>query len=64
MHETIGFYSVKDICRILNVSRTTFWRMRRDRMFPEPAEMYGRLLRWPIPQVHEWILHHWHGPRR
>ncbi|MGK9338410.1 helix-turn-helix transcriptional regulator [Sinorhizobium meliloti] len=64
MHETIGFYTVKDICRILNVCRTTLWRMRRDGVFPDPPEIYGRLLRWPKHQVDEWVLHHWPGPRR
>ncbi|PDT55152.1 transcriptional regulator [Sinorhizobium sp. NG07B] len=56
--ETNGFYTVKDVCRLLAVSRTTLWRMRKDGSFPEPIPMYGRMIRWPKPQVDEWIRRH------
>lgn len=42
------------ILEVLGVSRTTFYRLRRDTDFPKPVRMLG-LLRWRKDEVQAWI---------
>jgi predicted DNA-binding transcriptional regulator AlpA len=58
--DVIGFYTVDDICRILNIARATFYRLYDDpeANFPRSNKLTTKDKahpRWWIPAVHEWI---------
>lgn len=54
--DRIGFYSTKQVCEILMVTRQTLARYRKFRGFPEPAVyVNGGENRYFIPHVHAWI---------
>ncbi|MGR9297007.1 helix-turn-helix transcriptional regulator [Rhizobium leguminosarum] len=51
-----GFYTQREVCRLLRLSRQTIYRWRKRKLFPEPAIfVVGGALRWYIAHVHEWI---------
>ncbi|MES4991037.1 AlpA family phage regulatory protein [Agrobacterium radiobacter] len=54
--DKIGFYTMKDVCRITALSRSTIYRYLERKRFPEPVifEDGGNLKFW-IPDVHSWI---------
>ncbi|MBE3868275.1 helix-turn-helix transcriptional regulator [Vibrio parahaemolyticus] len=47
---------IEDILQMLNISRTTFWRIRKESEFPEPVKLGCRILGWPKEEVERWIL--------
>ncbi|MDX0675651.1 AlpA family phage regulatory protein [Sinorhizobium medicae] len=54
--DRIGFYTMKDVCRITAMSRSTIYRFLEERRFPEPATFQdGGNLKFWIPDVHAWI---------
>jgi predicted DNA-binding transcriptional regulator AlpA len=66
-NDVFGFYTIKDICRILNIARATFYRILRNKgaRFP-PASTFtsdNGPPRWFIPEVHEWIRVQMKKPR-
>ncbi|NTF35034.1 helix-turn-helix domain-containing protein [Rhizobium skierniewicense] len=58
-NDNIGFYSVNDICRILNIGRATFYRLLADpeAQFPPSNKLTSKKgqPKWFIPHVHAWI---------
>ena len=36
-----GFYTVKEVCRLLHISRETLRRWERDHWFPEACQLYA-----------------------
>jgi len=54
--DRIGFYTMKDVCRITAMSRSTIYRRLEEGRFPEPATFQdGGNLKFWIPDVHAWI---------
>ncbi len=58
--DEIGFYTVNDICRILNIGRATFYRLLDDpdANFPPSSKLTSKdkaQPKWWIPYVHAWI---------
>ena len=45
----------QELCKELDISRQTLWRLRRDAGFPEPVKL-GSLLRFDADEVHEWLV--------
>jgi predicted DNA-binding transcriptional regulator AlpA len=46
----------KEICAILNISTTTFWRLRRANKFPAPKHILGTTIQvWSEAIVDRWI---------
>jgi len=39
----------------VGLSRTTIWRLRQSRDFPEPAAIHGSCIAWSEAEVDNWI---------
>ena len=46
---------VADLVALLNISRTTIWRLRRAGLFPEPIQLSANAVGWPAHVIDEWI---------
>lgn len=46
---------VADLVALLNLSRTTIWRMRRAGLFPQPIRLSANAVGWPAHVIDEWI---------
>lgn len=46
---------IADICRLLRISKPTFWRMRHDPTFPQPADISPSIACWYASDIQEWI---------
>lgn len=46
---------VADLVALLNLSRTTIWRMRRAGLFPQPIRLSANAIGWPAHVIDEWI---------
>ncbi|MDX0333418.1 helix-turn-helix domain-containing protein [Sinorhizobium meliloti] len=53
--EEEGFYTVKDVCRLVGVCRSTLYNMIKDGTFPKPGKRYRRGNIWPKSAVREWL---------
>ena len=56
-NQTIMLIGIAKILKVTDLSRTEFWRLRRDGKFPEGfAVDGGRKKRWRLSVVNEWML--------
>lgn len=46
---------VGDVCRLLKISKPTFWRMRRAGNFPLATELTDRVLVWRLSEIEDWL---------
>ena len=46
---------VADLVALLNLSRTTIWRMRRAGEFPQPIRLSANAVGWPAHVIDEWL---------
>ena len=46
---------VADLVALLNLSRTTIWRMRRAGEFPQPIRLSANAVGWPARVIDEWL---------
>ena len=46
---------VADLVALLNLSRTTIWRLRRAGLFPEPIRLSANAVGWLAHVIDEWI---------
>ena len=46
---------VADLEALLNLSRTTIWRMRRAGEFPQPIRLSANAVGWPAHVIDEWL---------
>lgn len=53
-----GFYTIKDVCRLLHVARETLYRWERAGWFPKRVR-FSRHIRGRVgylkQEIHEWI---------
>lgn len=57
-------YLMEDVCRVLQISRSTLKRQRRLGVFPIPeTESLDRHPRWSVDAVEAWLLKHRHAPQ-
>ena len=61
--DSLQFLRVNDICRLLRISKPTFWRLRRTHDFPEPTRLTDRVIAWGKREVEEWLLTRHSGGR-
>lgn len=53
-----AFLRPKDVCDLLNFSRTTLWRLRKSGEFPVARKIGGdvpRLIGWPRTEIEAWV---------
>lgn len=53
--DALQFVRVNDVCRLLRISKPTFWRLRRAHAFPEPTELTDRVIAWRRSEVEAWL---------
>jgi predicted DNA-binding transcriptional regulator AlpA len=46
---------IDDIVELLNISRATFWRLRKDEGFPNGKKISKRIEIWNTSQIQDWI---------
>ena len=46
---------VADLVALLNLSRTTIWRLRRAGLFPEPIRLSANAVGWLAHVIDEWL---------
>jgi predicted DNA-binding transcriptional regulator AlpA len=46
---------VSDVCRLLKISKPTFWRLRRAGHFPAPTELTDRVIVWRLAEIESWL---------
>ena len=51
----MNFYKMKDLIRLLSVSRWTILRMIEAGTFPEPIRVTSKTPRWPANEVDDWM---------
>lgn len=51
----LKYRTQKELCRLLDVSRTTLWRLRKEEGFPKPVHLVGKVWRWKEAEVLAWI---------
>ncbi len=49
------FLSSTEIRKKLSISRTTFWRLRKNPDFPASMILFGTLERWKISEIESFI---------
>jgi predicted DNA-binding transcriptional regulator AlpA len=54
--DSLQFLRVADICRLLRISKPTFWRLRRTAAFPKPTQLTDRVIGWRKSEVELWLL--------
>jgi prophage regulatory protein len=47
--------SIKDACRRLGISRTTLWKLVRDKRFPQPIRIEGTRKGFLASEIDAWI---------
>jgi prophage regulatory protein len=50
-----GLYRRDDVLKLLNVSRTTLWRMEREGLFPRAVQISERRKGYLKSQVDDWF---------
>jgi len=55
MDDRERYYSYREVCELTTLSRTTIWRLRRDKLFPAPLKMPTGRLVWPARVVIAWM---------
>ena len=46
---------VTDLVALLNLSRTTIWRLRRRGEFPQPIRLSTNTVGWHAHDIYEWL---------
>lgn len=54
-HQSVGFYSEKQVVAITSLSGATIWRLRQVKKFPEPVSISKGRVAYPKSVIHEWI---------
>ena len=49
----VKFLTTKDVCERLNISRTSFWRLRNKGILPPPYELGPSLFRYKATEIDE-----------
>jgi predicted DNA-binding transcriptional regulator AlpA len=53
--DSLQFLRVRDVCRLLRISKPTLWRLRRAQDFPDPTDLTGRVVAWRRSEVEAWL---------
>ncbi|MDX0072475.1 helix-turn-helix domain-containing protein [Sinorhizobium meliloti] len=51
-----GYYTLKQVCELLTLSKSTIYWMRRRKEFVEAVDLTSGRIGFPIPEVHAWKL--------
>lgn len=48
-------WRVKDVCTFLNISRTTFYRYRKQQEFPSGIQLSSKTIVWTPKSIMDWV---------
>jgi len=46
---------IEDLANNLNISRSTIWRWRKQKIIPEPIAIGPRLVAWRASDIEDWL---------
>ena len=49
--EALKLYTTNDVCELLRISRTSFWRLRKAKVLPAPYELFPGLSRYRADEI-------------
>jgi len=53
--DALQFLRIRDVCRLLRISKPTLWRLRRSSDFPPPTQLSDRAIGWSRDDIQTWI---------
>lgn len=53
--QALQLLRIEDVCRMLRISKPTFWRLRRRADFPEPTAVTERVMAWNGSDIQRWL---------
>lgn len=62
MRNRKGFYTLREVCELTRLSKTTIYRMRKSREFPGPARRTPGVMRFNVGEVDDWLDGRWRPP--
>jgi predicted DNA-binding transcriptional regulator AlpA len=51
----IELIRAKQLAKLLGISITTIWRMRRNEQIPQPMRLGSRMIAWDRAVIEQWI---------
>ena len=48
-------YRIKDLTIKLGLSKSTIWKLTREKSFPQPSKLTDRITVWKDRDIEEWI---------
>ena len=51
----LQFLRIRDVCRLLRISKPTLWRLRQSSDFPAPTQLSDRAIGWSRREIQTWL---------
>ena len=48
-------YRINELTKVLSLSKSTIWKLTREKSFPQPSKLTDRITVWKDTDIHEWI---------
>ena len=48
-------YRISELTEVLSLSKSTIWKLTREKSFPQPSKLTDRITVWKDTDIHEWI---------
>ena len=48
-------YRNSELTEVLSLSKSTIWKLTREKSFPQPSKLTDRITVWKDTDIHEWI---------
>ena len=48
-------YRIGELTKVLSLSKSTIWKLTREKSFPQPSKLTDRITVWKDTDIHEWI---------
>jgi prophage regulatory protein len=51
----LQYLRIRDVCRLLRISKPTLWRLRQSSDFPAPTQLSDRAIGWSRDEIQSWL---------
>jgi predicted DNA-binding transcriptional regulator AlpA len=51
----LQYLRIRDVCRLLRISKPTLWRLRQSSDFPAPTQLSDRAIGWSRDEIRTWV---------
>ena len=48
-------YRISELTEVLSLSKSTIWKLTREKLFPQPSKLTDRITVWKDRDIEEWI---------